>query len=245
VRYPVKPLALPIILFLFCGTISAQELSCPSGKADVMKYFLMSQARRAGQFMSGTTNPLYTHVSPDQDFAVNGYWFWLKSATAHGFDVKTFDANYIFMRSTELVWTDNSTFKRFVRDLPISARCVEEGQPGPEIRVKNTSFQYYSSCEPYKESHLGTAVNSLDAPVLMNTGGNIGQVWTRVLHYRYNCDANFQNCADEEQFFLANGYGEWQWKHYRNGTLRSSSLINNIETGTTAATLPCRNSYEP
>jgi hypothetical protein len=47
------------------------------------------------------------------------------------------------------------------------------------------------------------------------------------------------------QFFLANGYGEWQWKHYKNGTLVSSTLINNLEPETTDATLPCRNSCEP
>ena len=78
----------------------------------------------------------------------------------------------------------------------------------------------------------------------MNTGGNIGQVWTRVLHYRYNCDKDFQQCTDEEQFYLANGYGEWQWKHYQHGTLVKSTLINNEEPGSTRATLPCAESYE-
>jgi hypothetical protein len=85
----------------------------------------------------------------------------------------------------------------------------------------------------------------LDAPVLMDTEGNIGQVWTRVLHYRYNCNADFLHCADEEQFYLANGYGEWQWKHYQNGTLVSSTLMNNEEAGSTDATLACPDSYEP
>jgi hypothetical protein len=76
------------------------------------------------------------------------------------------------------------------------------------------NFQYFSSCSAYKSSNLGTALNDLDAPVLMDTGGTIGQLPTRVLHYRYNCDSAFQNCGDEEQFFLAAGYGLWQWKHY-------------------------------
>jgi len=237
-----------ILLFsgaVFSGSAFAQDFSCPQGEADVMKYFVMSKDNRAGHFMSGDQNPIYTRVSPDEDFAAAGYWFWLKSATAHGFDVKSFNRNYIFMRSTELTWTNNTTFKRFVHDLPISARCVPEGEAGPEIKVRDTNYQYYSSCKSYKESHLGTAVNSLDAPALMDTGGNIGQVWTRVLHYRYNCNADFEQCADEEQFYLANGYGEWQWKHYHDGVLVNSTLINNEESGTTDATLPCANSYEP
>ena len=230
-------------VILFSHTLLAQTFSCPTGETDVMKYFALKQDYRADQFMNGTPNPIYTDVFPNEDFAESGYWFWLKSATANGFDVKAFDQNYVYMRSTELVWTNNTTFKRFVHDLPIAARCVAEGQPGPEIKVQDTWYRYYSSCNPYKQSHLGTAVNTLDAPALMETGGNIGQVWTRVLHYHYNCNSNFQQCADEEQFFLANGYGEWQWKHYHNGVLANSTLINNLEPGTTTATLPCADSY--
>jgi hypothetical protein len=235
---------LAAFVILFSGTLFAQEFSCPSGEADVMKYFVMAQENRADQFMSGTKNPIYTKVFPDQDFADHGYWFWLKSASGNGFDVKAYDKNYVYMRSTELVWTDNTTFKRFVHDLPIAARCVPEGEPGPEIKVRDTSFQYYASCQVYKQSQLGTAVNNLDAPALMETGGNIGQVWTRVLHYRYNCDKDFQQCTDEEQFYLANGYGEWQWKHYKNGALVNSTLINNVDQGSTQATLPCTDSYK-
>jgi hypothetical protein len=88
-------------------------------------------------------------------------------------------------------------------------------------------------------------VNDLDAPLLMDTGGNIGQVWTRVFHYHYNCNKEFQQCTDEEQFYLANGYGAWQWKHYKNGTLVNSTLINNMDSGSTNATLPCPRSYQP
>jgi hypothetical protein len=236
---------LAAFFLLLSGTAFAQEFSCPDGQADVMKYFVMSQQDRADEFMSGSTNSIYTDVFPNADFADEGYWFWLKSATANGFDVKAFDKTYIYMRSTELVWTNNTTFKRFAHDLPIAARCVTEGQPGPEIKVRDTYFRYYSSCDPYKQSHLGTSVNDLDAPQLMETGGNIGQVWTRVLHYRYNCNNDFQQCADEEQFYLANGFGEWQWKHYHNGALVNSTLINNLEQGSTDATLPCADSYEP
>jgi hypothetical protein len=205
-----------------------------------MQYFAMDQQNRETQFMNGQPNPIYTEVFPNEDFAASGYWFWLKSPSAHGFDVKAFDQNYVYIRSTELVWTDNTTFKRFVNDLPIAARCAPINSAGPEIQVPDTSFQYFSSCNPYKSSELGTSVNDLDAPALMGTGGNIGQVWTRVLHYRYNCDDNFQNCINEEQFFLAQGYGQWQWKHYQSGILVNSTLINNIEPGTAAELCPAQ-----
>lgn len=226
------------------SSTGGDAFTCPSGQEDVMQYFVMSKQNRETQFMSGQPNPLYTQVFPDQDFAASGYWFWLKSASAHGFDVKAFDQNYVYMRSTELNWDDNTSFKRFVKDLPIAARCVAENQPGPELQEAGTTFQYFSSCQAYKSSDLGNAVNDLDAPVSMDTGGNIGQVPTRVFHYHYNCDANFQNCVNEEQFFLGQGIGEWQWKHYQNGLLVKSELANDIASGAPTATLPCSPSYQ-
>ena len=78
--------------------------------------------------------------------------------------------------------------------------------------------------------------------MLMDTGGSIGQLPTRVLHYRYNCDSAFQNCGDEERCFL--GDGLWQWKHYQNATLVNSTLINNIQPGTASGTLRCTQSYQ-
>lgn len=235
-----------LLLFLLVATASfAQNFACPSGTADMMKYFAMSEARRPLYHMAGSANPIYSEVFPNQDFAQSGYWLWLKSASAHGFDVKAFDANFIYDRSTELDWTDNSTFKRFVHDLPISPRCITSGKPGPVIKVADTAFKYYSSCASYKQSSLGTSVNSVDAPVLMATGGNIGSVWTRVLHYRYSCDSNYANCHDEEQFFLGNGFGQWQWKHYHDGVLEKTSTMNNLTPGIASGVLPCTDSYLP
>lgn len=234
---------LQVLLLLIPAALLAQDFSCPAGQADVMKYFAMNRERRASQFLDGKPNPVYTEVFPDSDFAPSGYWFWLKSPKAHGFDVKSFDEKYVYMRSTELEWKDNTSFKRFKHDLAIAARCVPEGEPGPQIKVRDTRFEYFSSCHPYKASSIGTAVNDLDAPLQMDAGANIGQVWTRVVHYRYNCDKNYQNCRDEEQFYLANGYGLWQWKHYKNGELAKTALINDIQRGRPDKMLPCSQSY--
>jgi len=208
-----------------------------------MKYFAMSEQRRPNQFMTGA-NAIYSEVSPNQDFATAGYFFWLKSPDAHGFDVKSFDDKYIYDRSTELTWSDNTTFKRFVHDLPLSPRCVPVGKAAPAVPVAATAFTFYASCAAYKTSQLGTSINTLDAPLLMDTGGNIGKVSTRLLHYRYNCDANFQNCHSEEQFFLADGYGLWQWRLYTSGTLAQTSMINQLRSGTASGTLPCVDSYQ-
>src|SRR5438270_6533506 len=164
--------SLVVFFLLLAGSSSAQTFTCPAGQIDVMKYFAMDQQRRPLQFMSGRPNSIYTEVYPNQDYATSGYWFWLKSSSTHGFDVKAFDQDYVYMRSTELNWTDNSSFKRFVQDLPIAARCITSGKPGPQIKVANTKFNYYMSCASYQSSTVGTAVNDLDAPVFMNASGS-------------------------------------------------------------------------
>ena len=230
-------------LSLFPAALASQEFSCPTGQADMMKYFAMSSDKRNDHFLKGQPNSIFTMVFPDKDFAATGYWFWLKSIQAHGFDVKSFDEKYVYMRATELEWKDNTTFKRFEHDLPIAARCVTEGEAGPEITVADTRFQYFASCRPYKSSNLGTTVNDLDAPVRMDAG-SLGELWTRVLHYHYNCDKHFQNCKDEEQFYLGNGYGLWGWKHFRNGELLKSALMNDLQRDKVQATLPCEDSYQ-
>jgi hypothetical protein len=119
-------------------SLRAQMFSCPSGQADVMKYFVMSQERRADHFLDGKPNPIYTVLSPDSDFANLGYWFWLKSPKAHGFDVKSFDAKYVYMRSTELTWKDNTSFKRFEHDLPIAQRLCRRRPARP----RDQGFEY-------------------------------------------------------------------------------------------------------
>ena len=232
-----------ITLTLFLRHASGQSFSCPDGRTDMMQYFAMARQRRANQFLEGNFNSIFTKVVPDRDFAESGYWFWLKSPKAHGFDVKAFDEERIYMRSTELEWKDNSTFKRFIRDLPISYRCVADDQPGGEIRVADTRFEFFSSCRQYKTSDLGTAVNTLDEPIKMDAGPELGRVSTRVLHYRYNCDRSYSHCKDEEQFFLAYGYGLWRWEHIKNGELKKDVLIDELKSGASAEIPACPESY--
>jgi hypothetical protein len=125
--------------------------------------------------------------------------------------------------------------------LPLIAS--REAKAGPEIRVADTKFGYFASCRPYKSSNVERAVFDLDAPALMDLGGNLGEVSTRVLHYHYNCGEQFQHCRDEEQFYLGKGYGLCQWKHFRNSELLKTALMNDFQPGKAKATLPCEESY--
>lgn len=217
---------------------------CPAGQEDAMQYFVMRKDLRENHYLSGEANPSYTKIFPDLDFASTGYWFWLKSSEAHGFDIKAFDEKYIYIRGTELNWKDNTTFKRKEQDTPLTTRCVPVNGASPVLRVSNARFSFYANCKSYKISSLGTIVNNLDAPEMIDAGGDIGQVLTRVLHYRFNCDKHFENCKDEEQSFLGKGYGRWKWVHLKYGEVVKTTVVNHISKGTAHAIPPCENAYK-
>src|SRR5215831_5510316 len=113
---------------------------CPAGQEDAMQYFVMRKDLRENHYLSGEANPSYTKIFPDVDFAPTGYWFWLKSSEAHGFDIKTFDEKYIYIRGTELNWKDNTTFKRKEQDTPLTMRCIPVNGASPPLRVSNARF---------------------------------------------------------------------------------------------------------
>jgi hypothetical protein len=105
----------------------------------------MSKQNRDVPFVNGQRNLICSEVFPDEDFAASGYWFWLKSAGTHPFAVKAFDQNYGSIRSPELVWSDNPTFKRPVKDLPIAARCVPPDGFWPKIGSARTNTRRHNA----------------------------------------------------------------------------------------------------
>lgn len=232
---------------------SQSIMSCPAGKEDMLNYFTMTDPDRLSNFMApGNANPIYTTLFPDlgTSFAVSGYFLWTKSWVGYPWDVKGFDANYIYDRSTELLWTDPTTFRRFTTDLPISARCVRAGRPGPTIKIPSsvTNYGSYSNCQLTQTQNLGYVVNSISAPVAVNTSGNLGTVTTRYFTYKYSCDASYAHCAYKEVFSLGLLVGLYDWQYYtRQGSkfvLTQESMINQFTPGTATPYLPCTNTYE-
>jgi hypothetical protein len=230
----------------------AQTLSCPSGTEDMMNYFSMGYPQRDTKFMGpGDANPIYSTIVPDYgaSFAKAGYLVWTKSSARYPWDIKTFDEKYIYDRTTELSWTDATSFRRFTNDLPMSPRCITIGQAGPSIKVPsaNTNYSSYESCEITKTQNLGYVLNQISAPVMANTEGNLGTVKTRDFTYQYSCNSNYESCAYKEVFTLGYQIGLYDWKYYvnegGNWTLVQESKINNQDTGSLTPYLPCSNSY--
>ena len=219
----------------------------------MLNYFVMGYPNRVDQYMApGNANPIYTSIVPDygnNTYAANGYFIWTKSVSGYPWDIKTFDENYIYDRSTELGWTDPTSFKRFNNDLPMSQRCVRAGQPGATLKISasNTLYQSYSQCTPQLTQPLGYVVNSISAPSWVYVG-NVGPTKTRYFTYKYSCDQNYANCQYMEVYGLGLGIGLFDWKYYINQkgsfVLQQESVINRKQGGQTTPSLPCQSSYE-
>lgn len=217
-----------------------------------MAYFTMGYPQRQTNFMGpGNANPIYTTIVPDdgEAFAETGYFVWSKSLVGYPWDVKTFDENYIYDRTTELSWTDPTSFKRFSIDLPMSQRCITVDEAGAAIKVAsaNTNYSSYSNCAKTQTQNLGYVLNRISAPVTVNTGGNLGDVLTRTFTYQYSCNSSYQNCTYREDFSLGYQIGLYNWKYYQNNagkwSLVQQSTINEFDAGAVVPYLPCTNSY--
>jgi hypothetical protein len=197
------------------GAATAQAFSCPSGTEDMLNYFVMGYPNRLDRYMGpGKVNPIYSSINPELQsvFAAQGYFVWTKSVNGYPWDVKTFDSNYVYDRSTELTWIDPSSFKRFNVDLPMSPRCVRVNQGSQNIQIApaQSAFTFYNSCAAQQTSNLGYVLNSITKPAMTNTGGSLGKVRTRQFKYRYGCDLNYSNCTDMEVYSLGkSGISDW------------------------------------
>ncbi|HZQ67189.1 MAG TPA: hypothetical protein VFA68_01615 [Terriglobales bacterium] len=244
---------LAILCLAANATVFAQTFSCPAGSEDMMQYFAMGYPNRLASYMGpGNANPIYTTVVPDlgAGFAASGYFVWTKSALGYPWDVKSFDTNYVYDRTTELGWTDPTSFKRFSTDLPMSRRCVPMGKAAAPVKIASsrTNYNSYANCQSTQTQSLGYVVNSVSAPVQVNTGGNLGTVSTRYFRYQYTCDSSYGNCAYMEVFSLGYQIGLYDWKYYQNQSGKwvqvQESVINQLDGGQATPYLPCPNSYQ-
>lgn len=217
----------------------AQSVTCPSGTYDMLNWMTLDSAISAGHHLAGDANPLYTSLAP-------GKFYWTKGARGTPWDIQLFDSKYIYLWITELNWNDPHTFKKFTynTNMPLVPRCAKGGFPGSKILVPNTSYQTYTDCNHYKVQDLKKGINEVWGPYQLSLGGDLpSPLQVLVASYRYNCDTNYANCGDKEEYYVAQRYGLVQWVHYSlaSGTyqMRQRTVFNRMMTGGTTPSFPC------
>ena len=244
-----------LLLLSVClvSSLHAQTFQCSQSTEDMMNYFLMGYPDRIDSSMGSlNANPVYSSVAPElgAGYAQQGYFVWTKGPLGYPWDVKTFDKYYIYDRSTELIWMDPTTFKRFTRDLPLSRRCISPKSSGETIKIKQkqSGYSFYSDCTAYAQADLGYVTTAISKPAMLDTGSNLGQVKTRTLTFTYSCNSDYSNCLYKEVYSLGYNVGLYDWKYYvaqnRKWVLSQDSIINSFTLGQSVPMFTCPNTYQ-
>ena len=237
----VAVVCLSLAAFLLSNRKAAAEstVNCPAGTFDMLDWATMDSSLRGQYHMGGNSNPLYTNMA-------SGKFYWTKGAAGAPWDIQLFDSKYIYLWITELDWLNPKTFKKFAKNtnMPLVPRCAKGGFPGSTITVPDTSYQTYSDCTHFVTQNLRKGVNQVWGPYNITLGGMLPKnLPVLVASYRYNCDSNYNNCGDKEEYYLAQRYGLVQWVHYSlvsgKYRVRQTTIFDQVVKGTTAPSFPC------
>ncbi len=229
------------LLFSLAANLAQAEttIACPAETYDMLDWMTLDSSLRGNYHMTGNANPLYTNMA-------SGKFYWTKGANGTPWDIQLYDKNYIYLWITELDWNNPQTFKKFTNNtnMPLVPRCAKAGFPGSAIHVPNTSYQTYSDCTHYITQNLKQGINQVWGPYWISLGGGLpSNLKVLVASYRYNCDVNYANCSDKEEYYLAQKYGLVQWVHYSlvKGAfqMQQKTVFNNLTAGSTTPNFPC------
>jgi len=183
---------------------------------------------------------------------MSGKFYWIKGGLGYPWDIQLYDSKYIYLWITELSWSVPQSYKKFSNNtnLPLVPRCATAGTtaPGSTIKVPNTNYDLHTNCSQTCSVTLGlqTGINQVWGPYSYSFGGSLpNNLQTLVISYRYNCDINYQNCGDKEEYYVAQRYGLVQWIHYvripANGTYAQlqKTIYNKLIVGVVTPDFPC------
>jgi hypothetical protein len=243
-----------LVLLIGCGTNSNNSAAphlTPTANPnvtttyDMLAWMTMRPQLGATHHMAGTANPLYTKITDSR-------FYWTKAASGYPWDIQLYDKNYIYLWVTELDWQNPRTFKAFNSptagkfNLPFAPRFANAGYPGSSIKISNSSYQIHSDCNTFVTKNLAYVINEVWGPYQETLGGQLpANLQTLVVSYRYSCDANYSNCANKEEFHLAQPYGLVKWQHQNlgpNGTYDppdNVTVFNQVVTGQVSPITTC------
>jgi len=220
-------------------------ISCPSGMYDMLDWMTLDSSLRGTYHLEGTSNPLYTILTPG-----SGKFYWVKGGLGYPWDIQLYDSKYIYLWVTEMSWTVPQSYKKFTNNtnLPLVPRCATAGTPGSTIKVSNTNYDLHTNCSQSCSVTLGlqTSINQLWGPYTYSFGGSLpANLKTLMISYRYNCNTNYANCGDKEEYYLTQKYGLVQWVHYiripATGAYAQlqKTIFNKLVVGVVTPDFPC------
>lgn len=223
----------------------------PTLTLDMIDWMTMDPDLAATSFMSGTSTPIYTVMD-----AANSRFWWIKNAAGSPWDVKNYDANLIYDKYTEQIFSDPHSYKDHAPGglgYPWAHRFVTYNPRTPGIKIDEidtfpANFDVYNNASACggitSSSNLGHVKTELWGPFTESLGGSLpNNLTTFHLNWLWSCDASYNNCATKETFTLSQRYGQIRWQNYSlvSGVyqLQQDVLKNTVSAGTTTPVHPC------
>lgn len=196
----------------------------PPGTYDMLSLMLMKPSLRAVDHFAGTklnlsaSNHLYTQLT-------TGNYYDIKGDSGYPWDINLYDANYIYLSTTEYTYASASEGKRFeslngaigFKGVPFAARFMNIGQ---SVLSNDSRLALYTACGTATYTNLGYVKVTLTGPyveTIPGAGSNLPSNLNTVhLEYEWDLAAGYthQSASVKETFtFDASGtYGLVAWK---------------------------------
>jgi hypothetical protein len=232
-----------IILITILGNLALGQ----TAKFDMLDWMTMDPF---GSHLTGSGTSMWPYMDKTQ-----GQFYWIKGPNGYPWDVKKFDANYIYDWVTEVNWSNPRTYKRHIgpigRGFPLTPRFViyRVGDPPKKLSTiatppSGTNFEIHSGCTKYTKSNLGYVKAEVWGPFYETLGGDMPpNMETLHLAWLWSCDSSYNKCKTKEVFTLAKAYGNVRWQNYKlvsgQYSLIQTSLKKTVVPGTVAPVHPC------
>lgn len=185
---------------------------------DVLDFVAMADQSKGLGFSRQTHNlGAFDLITPPDPVTGVGKWNRIKGPKGYPWDIKLFDANFIYDWITEYTWGDPRTYKKFVMNRIVNNKQVDGllmlprhipigFQAPPPLITPNerTGYWTYKDCKSDKTTQfLGNVAQYLVGPVLVDHLGDVGLQPTLIHEYVWGN-------TKEENFFVLN-YGWTRW----------------------------------
>lgn len=219
--------------FVLASFMVSQAQVCKANEYDMLEWMAPAQP---------VQNSHYNVIYP-----ATGKFYWVKGALGYPWDVNEFNQVGVFDSTTELVWSNPSSYKIFEKPRQWVPRCVPIPASSGKLTTvtqtpDDTWYDEHTSCTSFTRHNLLYSITELWGPDQVNLSP-LPIAPTLTLAYRYGCDAAYSKCNDKETFEFQHGPGLVRWTHYvwalNDWKLVRQTIDNAPTTATVVPVHPC------
>jgi len=201
---------------------------------DLTKWFVMPLSSgsfgRETHHLEGTT--LDGKAAEKAYHVDTGYSLkFVKSQQGWPVEIKPYDSQWIYDRTTENGWTSPNDFKQFNPMLAMCPRFWDGVSRGP--MHDSSPFEFWQNCVKVKTSDYGKIKYEIGGPYSIDFRGDVGETDSIILRFFGN--GNNSGYPDLEELYLTLKAGWMKWAHYKlkNGVyeIDAATLHNKIVAG--------------